>query len=85
MIGADNLILVDNPCAMAQLLSKNFEDNYFTDHTNALKLGFFASAGADFMVTPKYAISLKEGYAKVYGIYSVENLQMCNLSLGFKI
>lgn len=61
-----------------------FEDNYFTDHTNALKLGFFASAGADFMVTPKYAISLKVGYAKVYGIYSVENMQMCNLSLGFK-
>lgn len=57
------------------------DDDYFTD--NALKMGFFVLTGADFMVTPKYSINLRIGYSKSYGIYSRENMQMCQVLLGF--
>lgn len=42
-----------------------------------------ARKGADFMVTPKYSINLRIGYSKSYGIYSRENMQMCQVLLGF--
>lgn len=60
------------------------DNNYFTtDRDVALNIGFFVLTGADFMVTPKYSINLRIGYSKSYGIYSRENMQMCQVLLGF--